>query len=697
MIQSQNIIYVDADNVLPGKKNGTSWFSAYTDLQVAFSVATSGDSIFVAEGTYYTHASDRKVSFELVRGVAMLGGFDPSNGITELAHRDWETYETILSADIGIAGDTSDNAYHVIYSNNPLITQTTLLDGFTITGGNANAAHPNPDGNGGGLYLSGSSPTLRNCSVTKNYANRNGGGLYLENYQSGFMNSTMLINCDITENHATTGGGLYGSVWNGIMSSGIIKNNKAFQGGGMRIIESDFTLNDISIIENTASFFAAGISISYSECDLTRSYISSNIAYSTGAIHVNSNSILNINNTIISYNSDTTNVGAVYIAMDSESNFINCTIASNQSLGVAGGILNYGAVRLDNSILAHNLIDNLPDDENSQFIKFSGTFEVDHSLIQGGGVQSGGGTNLGGNINADPKFSNLGNFKLSSTSAAINSGNNTLALSNVDIAGVPRILNSIVDMGANEYISGFHWTGLGDGYDWKDIYNWSEIRQPTQADTVLLYTLDAVEILTDCDGYAKQVIVGPYASLYIQNEPAPTKGRLLISGSTDVGLINHGSLFIKGKLSFADMAPTSTAILNYGAITNSNIGEITIDDTVATAIDTYGALTNRGDINITESFLTGIHIAETGSINNTGDITIINDGAGAINGLVTDGTLDNDGNITIELTQSYGTSCLTHPTGQLINNGIFRVKPSSNIPLQVDGELTVYGEMEVRF
>ena len=49
--ESENsIIYVDADAT--GLNDGSSWADAFNDLQDAIASSTSGDSIWVADGTY---------------------------------------------------------------------------------------------------------------------------------------------------------------------------------------------------------------------------------------------------------------------------------------------------------------------------------------------------------------------------------------------------------------------------------------------------------------------------------------------------------------------------------------------------------------------------------------------------------------------------------------------------------------------
>src|SRR4051812_45040227 len=61
-------IYVDGGSPGP-THNGTSWGSAYIDLQAALAAAVSGDKIRIARGTYKpTATTDRTVSFNLKTG-----------------------------------------------------------------------------------------------------------------------------------------------------------------------------------------------------------------------------------------------------------------------------------------------------------------------------------------------------------------------------------------------------------------------------------------------------------------------------------------------------------------------------------------------------------------------------------------------------------------------------------------------------
>jgi hypothetical protein len=180
------VIFVDTDAT--GSSNGTSWADAYTELQSALAEAQANDEIWVAEGTYKPTAGlDRTISFSMKNGVAIYGGFDPTDGDIDFADRDWENNITVLSGNIGNVASRADNSYHVFF--HPVGTDldgTAILDGFTISGGNANGSFPHS--RGAGMVNEESSPTLSNCTFSGNSTNI-GGGMFNNN------SSPILTNC----------------------------------------------------------------------------------------------------------------------------------------------------------------------------------------------------------------------------------------------------------------------------------------------------------------------------------------------------------------------------------------------------------------------------------------------------------------------------------------------------------------------
>ena len=76
----------------------------------------------------------------------------------------------------------------------------TILDGFTVTGGNADL-----EGgvNGGGMCISDGTPTIINCAFVRNRAEAKGGGLFLQGNAS-----LQVLNCRFVGNYAAWGAGV---------------------------------------------------------------------------------------------------------------------------------------------------------------------------------------------------------------------------------------------------------------------------------------------------------------------------------------------------------------------------------------------------------------------------------------------------------------------------------------------------------
>ena len=205
-IARADVIYVNTNSLGP-THDGTGWSTAYLSLQDALNKPPIiGDQIWVAAGTYEP-GSSRTDSFEMVNGVTIYGGF-PDSGEPNLADRDWHSNETILSGDIGVVGDDSDNCYHVFYHWVGLnLDANAVLDGFTVTAGNANGTSEVYHDSGGGMLNYGSSPMLKNCTFNNNSALSNGGAMCNED-----SSSPIVTNCTFIVNSAGTGGGMYNKV-----------------------------------------------------------------------------------------------------------------------------------------------------------------------------------------------------------------------------------------------------------------------------------------------------------------------------------------------------------------------------------------------------------------------------------------------------------------------------------------------------
>ncbi|MEM0897179.1 MAG: hypothetical protein AAGJ79_09860 [Verrucomicrobiota bacterium] len=166
---------VFVDDTASGANDGSSWTNAFNSLQDALAAVTSGQQIHVAQGTYYPDLgtgqtdNNRSSTFQLINNVEILGGFPDGGGA--LASRNPATHVTILSGDLAqndgpFFSNANDNAIHVLTGSGT--NATAILDGFTISAGNANGSASSALG--GGLYNDSGSPSLSNCSFEGNQA-----------------------------------------------------------------------------------------------------------------------------------------------------------------------------------------------------------------------------------------------------------------------------------------------------------------------------------------------------------------------------------------------------------------------------------------------------------------------------------------------------------------------------------------------
>jgi predicted outer membrane repeat protein len=209
---SSGVIYVNAAST--GTNDGSSWANAFTSLQSALAAAVSGDEIWVAAGTYKpTDTTTRSVSFALKDGVGIYGGFAGTE--TLRSQRDPAANVTILSGDIGTVGNNSDNSYHVVTAGST-VTSSAVLDGFTITGGNANGLSTSNQDRGGGMWVNSGSPAVSHCVFTGNSATEKGGGIRVT------TGSPAIDGCMFTSNSGGAGGGGIGA---GSGSAFTVKNS----------------------------------------------------------------------------------------------------------------------------------------------------------------------------------------------------------------------------------------------------------------------------------------------------------------------------------------------------------------------------------------------------------------------------------------------------------------------------------------
>lgn len=308
-------VYVDANAAAGGTHDGTSWPTAYLDLQQALTGAASGTEIRVANGTYKpTSGMSRTVSFAMKNGVGLYGGY-AGNGAADPNARDISAYPTILSGDIGAAGTKSDNSYHVVTAD--AVNATSILDGFTIAAGYANGSGALRKG--AGIYNTGASPTVANCIFIANTAisasndRAQGGGMY------NSYSSPTLSNCVFRDN-------VLGRLTGGLAS----------EGGGMFNTYSSPSLTHCTFTDNSADW--GGAIHSYINCypTFTDCTFSSNAAVTGGVMYNSPYCSTTLTRCTFSGNSAEASSGAIYNG-ESGGTWTDCTFEGNSAL--TGGVI----------------------------------------------------------------------------------------------------------------------------------------------------------------------------------------------------------------------------------------------------------------------------------------------------------------------------------------------------------------------
>jgi hypothetical protein len=460
------VIYVDDDAV--GLNDGSSWENAYTFLQDALVDAEAADKtveIRVAQGIYKPYRGNqllgyREATFQLIIGVVIKGGFA---GISELDPdvRKVEVYETILSGDLNgddvevainkdLSDETSreDNSYHVVTGSGT--DATTMLDGFTITGGNASGRYPYS--RGGGMFNEAGSPSITNCTFTLNSASVEGGGMHNQNSSPSLTNCTFTMNssfgiynyrdshptvtncmfidnCDrgMCNRHASSpvlndcmfidndGGGMYNRYEsNPILINCTFIGNSARDGAGMHNYDSSPIITNCTFTGNEAESGGGMYNEHYSHPILTNCTFSRNIAEVGNALTCDAWNHIKVHSSIIDLR--------------------NCILWD-------GGNEIYNRDRSTINITYSNV-------PNNQ----TAIYDPSEDVIWGEG-----------NINTDPLFVDADgddnivgteddDLRLLEDSPCIDAGDSSTVSPSIvtDVEGNPRITNGRVDMGAYE-------------------------------------------------------------------------------------------------------------------------------------------------------------------------------------------------------------------------------------------------------
>ena len=256
-----------------GLRNGDSWINAYPNLADALNASFDGDEVWVAAGTYKPSASDRSASFVARPGVKLLGGFGGFELDAEL--RNHATNVTILSGDIGVLNDSSDNSYHVVIAHT-----NALIHGFTIRDGRADGAAP--DNNGGGILVQPSvkAPTILDCELRNNYALSRGGGIYSDG------GPLIIRNTDFHDNEGRGGGGglLVANATLTLDNADFVNNSTGNSGGAIFLDLVTATVTNSIFSGNSATGFGGAVITLSTEASFTLTNMTGNSALQGSAL-----------------------------------------------------------------------------------------------------------------------------------------------------------------------------------------------------------------------------------------------------------------------------------------------------------------------------------------------------------------------------------------------------------------------------
>jgi hypothetical protein len=471
-------------------------------IQAGINAALNGDTVLVADSTYYENINFRGKAITVASHLLIDG---------DITHID----STIIDGSQPSHPDSGSVVYFVSGEDT-----NSVLCGFTIAGGTGTYVPPNPPSLpvpfrlGGGIFCSQSGAYIKNNHIIENEciidlpnAHASGGGISVD--PPGY-NSFVIIEINKIMNNlvwaqgtATTyydawaqGGGmaLFTNglvIKNEVLSNQCKSNNSVSVGGGIRLMGGTVDITDNNIDGNSAvsivgTGFAGGISCSGANTIIDSNRITNNFIAGASecygaAIYFDLNNNANwaiVNKNLISGNYSTSgkscggaigiyrgdpeiynnivvensaHLGGAFGVLDNcQPRLINNTIVNNQASLLGGGLYNRNSQSLVlNSILWGNTAS-----QDSQVHVFSGSVILKYSDVEGGWPGE-------GNIDADPQFvagDSLFHLPQDPFNPCVNSGADSIQIGGQwcfcppdDYEGDERpYMGSMPDMGADE-------------------------------------------------------------------------------------------------------------------------------------------------------------------------------------------------------------------------------------------------------
>jgi predicted outer membrane repeat protein len=315
--------------------------------------------IRVAQGLYFpdrngtapSGSGERSATFQLINGVSLLGGFAGTTG-PDPDERNVSEFVTTLSGHIGGSG-SEDNSYHV--TTGSLTDSTAVLDGFTITGGEANGE--GTDNLGAGMLNELGGPTVVNCTFLSNSA------------KVFFYDEDEVLHC------RGQGGAMWNSSSHTIIADCSFHGNTAASGGAIVNVDSNVSVTYSVFISNSSCLKGGAIYNDVSAAEVSHCTLADNRAGIDGYIW---------------------GYGAGMYNRDSSAMVIACSFVGNSATRRGGGMYVLGgSLTVTDSAFAENSADYAAGIQNeSTSATFSGCTFSDNTAVGCGPswcVGSGGG------------------------------------------------------------------------------------------------------------------------------------------------------------------------------------------------------------------------------------------------------------------------------------------------------------------
>lgn len=444
-------LYVSPDgNHTPPFAN---WTQAATNIQAAVDAAEDGDTVYLADHTYFL-----KRAITVEKAITIKGSNGPDDcvvdGRNEVRCFDIRNASlvdlTIQHGFIrgGFLGDPQRRYGGGVYASRSVVSNCVFREN-----GGSQGLH--------GILPAGAALAARDGSVVSDctfYDNNKGGDGFSDPSTVHVGNRSLIQRCTIRNNVTSVGAldcdhstvvqcMIYGNQYRGVtMAGGTMRDCQIFDNEGSPSV--------IVIVVGSAvtpSHEGGGVHITEGAV-VTRCLIQNNGSRIGGGVYIENGTLRNslVLDNLSHYSRDNppgyfdfpADGGGIYIK--GRGHIENCTVLGNDSSHTTGGVFWESSFDpVDETVIRNNI---LSSNDGFNLHRDAYVVTLEHNCIQGG-------TRLrDGNINRDPLVS--ADYRLSESSPCRDTGTNQAwMVGSGDYAGITRVVNGDVDMGALEFLA----------------------------------------------------------------------------------------------------------------------------------------------------------------------------------------------------------------------------------------------------